>query len=276
MNKKVIFLDIDGTLTEPGSNVPPASALDAIAKAQANGHLVFLCSGRNYGMLSPLLAYSFDGVVGSSGGYVLSGQEVIYDRPMTKEEQDLAMNTLKECGVFRTVECLEGSYTDEGFKEFLKSHSGEGANSELLRWREQIESSLNILPMSNYDGAPAYKIVFMSDSMERLEKPKAVLSDAFTIVIQEPDAFGFVNGEMQPKAFDKGTGVRRVMEYLGIPMEDSIGFGDSMNDLEMMTTVGHSVCMGNGAKALKELSDEVCPAVLEDGMYKAFEKLGLF
>lgn len=275
MNKKVIFLDIDGTLTEPGSNVPPASALEAIRKAQANGHLVYLCSGRNYGMLSPLLGYHFDGVVASSGGYVLSGEEVIYDRPMTKAEQDLAMGTLKENGVFRTVECLEGSYTDEGFKEFLKSHSGEGANSELLRWREQIESSLNIQPMGSYDGAPAYKLVFMSDSMQRLEKPKEILGELFTIVVQEPDAFGFVNGEMQPKPFDKGTGVRRVMEHLGIPMEDSIGFGDSMNDLEMMQTVAHSVCMGNGANALKALADEVCPAVLEDGLYKAFEGLGL-
>ena len=35
MNKKLIFLDIDGTLTSPGSNVPPASALEAIRKAEA-------------------------------------------------------------------------------------------------------------------------------------------------------------------------------------------------------------------------------------------------
>ena len=30
MNKKLIFLDIDGTLTPAGSNVPPQSALEAI------------------------------------------------------------------------------------------------------------------------------------------------------------------------------------------------------------------------------------------------------
>ena len=274
-NKKVIFLDIDGTLTEPGSNVPPASALEAIRKAQANGHLVYLCSGRNYGMLSPLLAYHFDGIVASSGGYVMAGDEVIYNRPMTGEEQELAMTSLKDAGVFRTIECKDGSYTDEGFREFLKNHAGEGANSELLRWREQIESSLNILPMASYDGAPAYKLVFMSDSIERLEKPREVLSELFNIVIQEPDRFGFINGEMQPKDFDKGTGCRLALKHLGIGIEDSIGFGDSMNDLEMMQTVGYSICMGNGAQALKELAHEVCPGVTEDGMYKAFEKLGL-
>ena len=42
MKSKLIFLDIDGTLTSPGSNIPPASALDAIRSAQKAGHKVFL------------------------------------------------------------------------------------------------------------------------------------------------------------------------------------------------------------------------------------------
>ena len=67
MKPKAIFLDIDGTLTEPGTNVPPASALEAIRRAQEAGNYVFLCTGRNYAMLSPLLKYGFDGVVASSG-----------------------------------------------------------------------------------------------------------------------------------------------------------------------------------------------------------------
>lgn len=53
MDKKLIFLDIDGTLTTPGSNVPPDSALCAIRRAQEKGNLVFLCTGRNYAMLKP-------------------------------------------------------------------------------------------------------------------------------------------------------------------------------------------------------------------------------
>ncbi len=34
MNRKLIFLDIDGTLTSPGSNIPPESALKAIGEAR--------------------------------------------------------------------------------------------------------------------------------------------------------------------------------------------------------------------------------------------------
>ena len=56
MKKKLIFLDIDGTLTPAGSNTPPESAMRAVKRAQALGHKVFLCTGRNPAMLSPVLA----------------------------------------------------------------------------------------------------------------------------------------------------------------------------------------------------------------------------
>ena len=43
MDRKIVFLDIDGTLTQPGSNEPPESAVWAIAQARKAGHYVFLC-----------------------------------------------------------------------------------------------------------------------------------------------------------------------------------------------------------------------------------------
>lgn len=132
MKPKAIFLDIDGTLTEPGTNVPPASALEAIRRAQEAGNYVFLCTGRNYAMLSPLLKYGFDGVVASSGGYVACRDEVIYDSPMTDEERDRMSRLLKENGIFRTIECVEGAFTDDGFKNLLREHANEGENSEML------------------------------------------------------------------------------------------------------------------------------------------------
>lgn len=275
MNRKVIFLDIDGTLTEPGSNIPPASALKAIKAAQEKGNYVFLCTGRNYDMLSPLLCYGFDGVVGSSGGYVVCQDEVIFDCPMTEAQRVNAMDILEKNHIYRTVECLDGSYTDDSFKEFLEQHADEGGNSELLRWRRQIESQLNIQSMSAYRGQPVYKLVIMCESMEQLDEPKKLLGDEFSFVIQEMGNFNFLNGEILNKRFDKGTGVKMVCEHLGISVEDSIGYGDSMNDVEMMQTTGLSICMANGSAALKQISDEVCPAVTEDGLYLSFLKHNL-
>lgn len=275
MKKKVIFLDIDGTLTVAGSNVPPESALRAIRAAQDKGHLVFLCTGRNYDMLKPLLTYGFDGVVASAGGYICSGEKVVYDCPMSQSQQQLVLTTLEENGIFRTVECLDGSYTDDGFKEFLEEHAGENDNSELLRWRRQLEAELNIRSMREYAGQPVYKVVVMSSDLSRLEKAREKLEQEFFFCIQDADKYGIVNGEVINRQFDKGKAVVRVCEYLHIPVEDSIAFGDSMNDKEMLEAAGYAICMENGSDSLKKLADEVCPRVEQDGLHHAFLRLGL-
>lgn len=272
MEQKIIFLDIDGTLTEPGHNEPPESAIWAVKKAQEEGNYVVLCTGRNYAMLSPLLSYGFDGVVASSGGYIECQGEVVYDCPMTEQQQQSVLGVLEENGVYRTVECMEGSYTDEGFKDFLRSHAGEGSNSELLRWREQIEASLNILPMKEYKGQPVYKVVVMSPSMGQLEQPQKLLAEDFAFCIQDGDMGGFINGEVVNRKFDKGKAVERVCRYFGLPVQNSVAIGDSMNDREMLEAAGLSICMENGSEGLKRLADDICPSVKEHGIREAFLK----
>ncbi|MBD5098402.1 MAG: HAD family hydrolase [Clostridiales bacterium] len=275
MEHKLIFLDIDGTLTEPGKNEPPASAVEAVRRARANGHRVLLASGRSYGMLSPLLRYGFDGLVGSAGGYIMYGEEVVYDCPMTPAQQGLVLDVFQRNGVFRTVEGRDNSYTDEAFKDFLREAAQAEGNSELLRWREQIENELGIRPMAEYRGEPVYKVGFVSRDAADLREPMRVLGDSFDFCIQGTDQFGAINGELINKAFNKGLAVERLCEYLGVPIDDTIAFGDSMNDLEMIQTAGLGVCMGNGSEALKKIADEVCPPVGEDGLYRAFERHGL-
>lgn len=272
MEKKIIFLDIDGTLTEPGSNEPPKSAVWAIRQAQKKGNYVFLCTGRNYNMLQPLLQYHFDGVIASSGGYITCDETVIFDCPMTEQQRQLAMGVLKENGVYRTVECLDGSYTDAEFKEFLREHAAEGGNSELLRWREQIEKALNILPMEAYHGQPVYKIVVMSPTREQLVAPQKCLASDFTFCIHDISGNGFVNGEVVNRKFDKGRAVERVCEYFHIPVCNSVAIGDSMNDREMLEMAGLSICMENGSEELKKLVDDICPPVLQNGICEAFQK----
>jgi Cof subfamily protein (haloacid dehalogenase superfamily) len=273
MNSKLIFLDIDGTLTTPGSNIPPQSALEAIRAAQKAGHKVFLCSGRNYDMLKPLLVYGFDGAVASGGGYVFAGDRVLYDCPMTEEQKDRALRLFAEGGVLRTIEAKDASWCDEGMGEFLQQCSG--GNSELLRWREALEKDLGIRPMKEYDGRPIYKVVFMCAKAEQLAPAIRELEGEFYFLVQDLAGANCLNGELINRQFDKGTGIRRLCEALGYSVEDTIGFGDSMNDLEMIQTVAFGVCMDNGSPNLKKQSDLVCPAVEEDGLAWAFRKLGL-
>lgn len=271
MSKKVIFLDIDGTLAEPGHSEPPASAIEAVRKAQAAGNLVFLCSGRNYGMLSSFLEYGFDGVVASAGGYILCGENVIYDCPMTDAQRIKTMDTLTESGLCWIAECRDEAYASDSFKAFVEKDVDEQVSSEFLRWREFVKKTFSIRSIEEYRNQLVYKFVATSPSMKRLDAPRKALEEEVLFCIQDV-SHGVVNLELINRKFNKGTAVRKVCEYLQIPVSDSVGFGDSMNDKEMLETAGLSICMENGSEAVKRIADEVCPKVTEDGIWKAFQK----
>lgn len=272
---KAVFIDIDGTLVVAGENVPPQSALDAIQAARANGHKVFLCTGRSAAMSVAVAAYGFDGAVYSAGGYVVCGDTVLYDRPMPADELNAVLDAMRSDKLLLILEAREATYADDGIQAALGASAD--ANSELIRWRKAIKEGLDARPRSEYDGSPIYKISFLCLDRAALERPMRLLEDRYQFCLQDffSAASPIVNGELISHAFNKGLGVRRVCDFLGAPMEDSIGFGDSMNDLDMITTVGVGVCMESGSPTLKKHSAMVCPAPERDGLSVAFRELGL-
>ena len=271
---KLIFLDIDGTLTVAGSNTPPASAMEAVRKSQEKGNKVFLCTGRNLGMAKKVYDLGFDGIIALAGAYIMVGEEVIYDRSVDNEELKQIIDVLHDNGVFCTIEAKDLTYGDENLSDFLQNADGD--NSEIERWRKALSEDLGILPMKAYDGRPIYKIVVMTGKDEQLDEAREKYEKNYDFVVQEVKQHGnCINGELIHRSFDKGKAVKIVADHYGVSMEDTYGFGDSMNDLTMIEAVGVSACMGNGAEKLKEISDHVLEDVENDGLYKGFEALSL-
>ena len=85
----------------------------------------------------------------------------------------------------------------------------------------------------------------------------------------------YINGEIILKHCTKGDGVKFVTEYYGIPIDDSIGYGDSMNDYEMLQVAGYSVVSEKSSDMLKELADDLFEEPDHDGIYKHLKKLKL-
>ena len=272
-DRKLIFLDVDGTLTPPGGYEPPESALRAVRRARELGHKVFLCSGRNYGMMKPLLKYGFDGGIASCGGYVFEGDKELYNCPLTEEQKNKAIRLLSDEGVFLSIEGKDISFGDERAKGFLEP---EGKRSSYLcSMINAVWVDLGPQPIEEYDGCPLYKIVFTCSSRDQLAPAEEALGDELHFIVHtfsEPDCYF---GEIINRKFDKGSAARLVAESLGFDMADTIGFGDSNIDIEMIEAVGTSVCMENGSPYLKEHSDMICPSTDNDGIEWAFRKLGL-
>ena len=280
MDTRLIFLDIDGTFIEPGRMEAPASAVEAVRAAQANGHRVFLCTGRNYRMTSPVLRYGFDGYVCSAGGYVVCGQEVLFDCPMDKAQSDGIRAILEANGVECTLEARDATYGGAQMMERLSAYQARqpgGLNSEMERWRRAFADGMLIRPLEEYQGEPIYKICYIAPGQKALAPARAAYEDQFVFCEGGGPAEreGFVSGELINRKFNKGAAILRICAHLGLPASASVAFGDSANDLEMADVAGISYCMANGAPALKARCTHVCPAVNDDGIATAFRELGL-
>lgn len=279
MEKKLVFLDIDGTLLPPGEMAVPKSAVDAMRRARANGHKLFLCTGRNLRMTQPLFDYGFDGFVCSAGGYVGCDGKILVDIPMEPEQVAGIRKVMQESGVECTLEARDNTYGGvQMIERFAHNFQTAGTlNSEAERWKKMMEFGMTIRPIEEYAGAPVYKIVYIAEKPEDLLEVRRQYEDQFVFCEAKLGKFGgeMVNGELINRKFNKGTGIKAICDYLNMPLSDTIGFGDSDNDLQMTDVVGISYCMANGSESLKKLCDRVCPAVTEDGIAKAFEELKL-
>lgn len=272
MDRKLIFLDVDNTLTPAGGFEPPESALRVIRKARELGHKVFLCSGRNYGKLEPLMRFGFDGGIASCGGYVYAGDEVLHDSPLTESQKNRAITLLSENGVSLSIEAIDNTYNDDRAMKYLGDQT---RGSQLRDMIKAVWVDLGPCAMDEYDGRPIYKIVLVSPGRAQLELAMAELGDELMLINHDFSEDDCVFAEIISRRFDKGSAVRLVAEKLGFDIADTIGFGDGSLDVEMIDAVGTGVCMENGSEFLKKRSDLVCPSVDEDGIEWAFHELGL-
>ena len=108
-----------------------------------------------------------------------------------------------------------------------------------------------------------------------VEKVHADLAPYFDAVAISLDGMDEYAGEIGIGGINKATGMERYLKHVGIAREDSIAVGDGPNDLQMMEYAGIGVAMGNAREDVKARADMVTGHIDEDGLYSAFEKLGL-
>lgn len=258
---KAIFFDIDGTLWDEKMEIPSSTA-EAIRELKKNGHKTFICSGRARGnILSPkLLELGFDGIVAACGNYVEMDGKVLHNALLSAELLKKTIALLKQ---YKMPVVLEGPddhwMNDKGFEEdpyvdYLFQTLGESAHI-LNGYEEKMAvNKLSGLIRKDTD----------------YEKIQEVLSGDFTLLEHEEEVVEFV-----PKGTSKATGIEWVCRYLGINRMDTYAIGDSVNDLDMLSYVGHGIAMGNATEEVKQTAEFVTTEIHEDGIYHAMKHYGL-
>lgn len=258
--KKAVFFDIDGTLWNKHMEIPQSTVV-AIRKLRENGHYAFICSGRSRSNIrSPkLLGIGFDGVVASCGTHIDFHKETEFEVLLTKEEVAHALSVLEK---YRLPVVLEGpDYVYVGENEFLD-------DPYVMHLRRELGDSLKNIP-GNYDEIVINK---MSCETRDIDVDAFIrdLGAAFDVIVHKEGIL-----EINPAGYTKATGIRKVCEILDIPWENTYAFGDSANDLEMLSYVAHSVAMGNGTTEAKQAAEFVTADIGEDGIYQGLLHYGL-
>ena len=75
-----------------------------------------------------------------------------------------------------------------------------------------------------------------------------------------------LNMECGPKGCNKGEAIWWLCDYLNIPRESTMAFGDGNNDLEMLLAVHYGVAMGNALDSVKEAAPYTTIGNEEDGI----------
>ena len=82
-------------------------------------------------------------------------------------------------------------------------------------------------------------------------------------------------GDLGVKYINKSHAIDVLLEHLGAKRSDTIAFGDAKIDIPMLEYCEVGVAMGNGDPEILAMADLVTDDVEADGLYKAFDKLGL-
>ncbi|MDR1325315.1 MAG: Cof-type HAD-IIB family hydrolase [Treponema sp.] len=262
-SRKLVFLDIDGTLTSYLNHVP-ASALAACRAARENGHLLYIASGRSRAQISPsILSVGFDGVISSGGAYIELGGKVVYSAFLPRSTLERLTAYLDGRGVAYSLELPEKVAANQRFY------------ARMPHALFSLVSYGYAAPGESFDQERVCKVVFMESKelcFEDVQHEFSADCEIFRLSIPVP---GMSGGEISAKGIHKGTAAAWAAKYHGIEQKDTIAFGDSDNDRTMLEYAGVGVAMGNSDEALKRVADDVTGHVRRGGLAKAFGKYGL-
>ena len=77
--------------------------------------------------------------------------------------------------------------------------------------------------------------------------------------------------DVMNRGVDKGTGIARLCEHLGIAPADVIALGDTNNDAEMLSYVGHGYLMANAEERMERFADFRAPSNNERGVAQVID-----
>ena len=258
--KYALFFDIDGTLVSFKTHAIPASTVAALAQAKANGHRVFISTGRPPLIITNLgpIEHLIDGYVTINGALCFVGHEVVRCKDIPQE----AVATVVEDAQQKNYGLIVVGENDVAV---LDPH---GEVDGIFRGEIAVEN-LNlakpldvVLRQRILQLTPFFPEAYEHDLMKRIPCcTSGRWHPAFTDITAE--------------GADKGEGILALSARLGLNPRYTMAFGDGGNDISMIKAAGIGVAMGNALESLKSEADYTTTSVDDDGVMNALRHFGL-
>lgn len=271
MNKKALFLDLDGTLLNDRREITEGNK-KSIDTALAMGHKVIIATGRP--MVSALaqaekLGLTEEGcyVIAFNGGmiYDMGDKKVIYCKALKKQYVEQVFAEARRRGIHlqtygpRYV-LVEDFHNPDYIDRYCKKI---GVEYQLIHSVKEMETEPCKMLAIDYEGQDVLR--------EFINWIQEVHGEELVAFFSAQEFL-----EIIPKGLGKGNAVQHLAGVLGIPMEDTIAAGDQENDLSMICDAGTGCAMANAVPAVKEAADYVTERDNNhDGIQEIIEKFML-
>jgi len=260
---RLIATDMDGTLVDDAKQIHD-ELWPLIDELHARGITFCPASGRQYYNLVRQFEDAGDDLVfiAENGTYVVArGREVSSDGLALDDARRLVdrVRTIPDAGA---VLCGKGSaYIERSDPAFADQIAHYYARLRIVPNLLEVEGD-DVLKVTVYDFTSAER-----NSAPRLTDfgatHKVVVSGAHWVDVMSLTA-------------NKGRAVRTVQEALGVTPDQTMVFGDFLNDLEMMDAATYSFAMANAHPLLKERASFVAPTNNANGVVRTIRTvLGL-
>lgn len=271
---KLVALDLDGTLFDNSSRISERN-LTAIRSITDKGIHVVISTGR------PFEGIPFDQIKGTginyaitangSGIYEISTGKCLYENAMDEElvtpilnfllTRDIHMDAFIGGKGYTPVQCVETAQkltVPSSIKNYIITTRTRLDN--ILQFIHENQLKIQKMTLNFYPAADGTLI-------DRETVRKFLVSNPSITTV----CGGYNNLEFTRADANKGVGLRKLAEILGVNPDATMAIGDTENDLAIIEAAGIGVAMGNATDAVKARADYVTTTNTKDGVAAAIE-----
>ena len=260
MTRYALFFDIDGTLVSFQTHEIPPSTILALTQAKANGHRVFIATGRPPIIITNLgaIEHLIDGYVTTNGALCFVGSEIVACNAIPQEE---ARRVVDDAVAKRYGLIVIG-------ERDIAVWDPKGDVDDIFRRQLAVQNLNQAKPVEEVLSQRVLQLTAFFDSDYEQQMMACIP--------------GCISGRWHPaftditaRGADKGEGLLLMAAREGIDPKYTMAFGDGGNDTSMIRAAGIGVAMGNAIEGLKKEADYVTTSVDDDGILNALRAFAI-